>query len=104
MKYFEREWLDENLLNKFKGISGLILEYKLAIENYEDFNDTCVEDSHKLEAEWRTLRENSSNSNENDVLNKASEILEKYKGLVSSIGNENFIFYKDGSLEYKVKK
>lgn len=102
MKYLCLEWSDENLLNEFKRVSGLILEHKLALENYEDFTGNRVEDFRVAEADWKALKQGISAFTESEIVLKAQEILKFYQQLIQQIGTEHFLVYPDGSLEYKV--
>lgn len=102
MKYLNYEWTNEALLNEFKSVSGLILEHKLALENYEDFTGNRVDSFHKLEAKWREIKENLSQYTENENVAKAQEILKENQATIKAVGSEHFLFYADGSVEYKV--
>ena len=103
MTFNGREWANMELLNSYKTNSGLILDYKLAIENYEDFTGKRVEDFHAIDKLWNDKKSNT-NLNDDEMYNESVAILNKFKALVNSIGCENFTTYKDGSIEYKVKK
>lgn len=101
MEFLGKKWSDVKLLNTFKLTSGLILEYKLALENYEDFNNLKIEDFSKLEYEWKSLKEEITTTTEKNIVDKSNDILNKYKMLINAIGPDNFYFYNDGSIGYK---
>ena len=99
MNYNNIKWHDEEMFENFKNTSGLILDYKLALENYEDFNNVKLDKFSEIEKMWYN-RENSKLTNI-ELLALAKKVLESYKTLVNEIGIENFIIYKDGGIEYK---
>ena len=97
-----REWKDEILLDKFKKNNSIILDCKLAIENYEDFRGEIVEEFNNINILWKNEKSKSLNMTDFETCKIAEEFVKKYYQLIEKLGKENFIFYEDGTVEYKV--
>ena len=92
------EWNDTIMLTNYKKIVGLILDYKLAMENYEDFNNKNLANFHELDKVWHN-RNNKEMSN-NELFELANNVLNDYKNIVKEIDDGHFITYDDGGIEY----
>ncbi len=93
------EWKDESLLNEYRKNVALILDYKLALENYEDFTNIKLAKFCKIEKFWYDGKRNKST--EVELFNLSKKVLKDYANLVNKLGKQNFIFYKNGGIEYK---
>ena len=93
------EWEDEKTLNEYKKTFTMLLDYKLALENYEDFNHAKIKNFSKWEKMW--YKRNSTCSSGADLLKLANTVLEGYKSLVNEIGIDKFLIYKNGGIEYR---
>ncbi len=93
------EWKDESLLNEYKKNVGLILDYKLAIENYEDFKNVKLAKFGEIEKLWYDGKKNKST--EIELFNLSQKVLKEYANLVNELGKQNFIFYKNGGIEFR---
>lgn len=102
MQSIQRVWENAQWQKSYKNNAGLILEYKLAIENYEDFNGLELARFRELEVMWAKRKDSSLTDKQ--ILQLSFDVLDGYKNLVTEIGKENFKFYEDGSVEYIVQK
>ena len=103
MIWGDRDWKDEESLKVFRETSAIILDYFLAIEDYEDRNGVRLEDFIQLNKQWKQEKEQHQNKTDKEMSDISKNILEKYKKLVEKIGKEKFIIYDDGTIEYKVR-
>lgn len=102
-----RIWKDQEILEKFSHNMGLLLEYQLALESYMLLNDIKnndrIENAIKALSDLRKLAKNINDEEEEDLYKETIKIINQFKLLISEIGKEKFIFYDDGTIEYKEK-
>ncbi|MBQ7880303.1 MAG: hypothetical protein IJ358_00450 [Clostridia bacterium] len=97
-----KEWNDETLLENFKRNNSIILDCQLAIESYEDFRDEIVEDFHNLNKLWKNEKVKSVNMTDFQIYEISEDFIKRYYKLIENLGKEKFVFYNDGTVEYKV--
>ena len=78
-----------------------ILDLTLALENYCDENDDnsiLQKDAHRL---LKDIRNNRHVLSEDELVEKSNICYASFMSLISEISNERFIFYSDGTVEFK---
>ena len=78
-----------------------ILYLQLAFEDYCDSIGNEPELYIQINEKTKQLREQKNQLDENTKIKISLDILEQYEDLLNTVGKEKFIFYKDGSIEYK---
>ncbi len=85
---------------RVKELMSQILDYQLALENYEDLRGEDLDyliPTHKRLGE---LRRSRKIWNDEKKIKEATEILQVFQDTVEKLGKENFTFYEDGSVAY----
>ena len=96
-----REWNDDGLLKSFKKYNSIIQDCKLAIEDYEDRNGLELKEFRELNGKWKQVKLDSKLKTDNELCEFSESIINEYYYLLEKIGKERFIFYEDGTVEYK---
>lgn len=86
---------------EFEKNMSKILYMQLAFEDYCDNTGNEPELYIKINEKTKQLREQKNQLDENTKIKISLDILEQYEDLLNIVGKEKFIFYKDGSIEYK---
>lgn len=97
---------NEKVLEKYKQNSRLVLDYQLAVESYMDFNNQKIEEFSSINKLWAKRKSSSTNEqlDEDQLLDLSCQVLDAYKKLVGKIGEDQFIFYDDGSMIFNWPK
>jgi len=103
--WYGREWLNQDVLKKFSNNMGLLLEYQLAFENYCLINgveDDSIEQIMQNLANIRNSSKNLRNEKEEiEIYEKTNELIKHCSLVIDNIGRDKFLFYEDGTIEYK---
>ncbi len=94
-----REWSSEAVYKEYACLLGALLDYQLAFEDYSDATGNNLFTTEPFVRLWE-FRKNRDAMQERELLTEAREIFDGLKGLVETVGKENFIFYDDGGVEY----
>ena len=85
---------------RVKELMSQILDYQLALENYEDLRGEDLDyliPTHKRLGE---LRQNRKIWDDEKKIKEATKILQVFQDTVEKLGKENFTFYEGGSVAY----
>ncbi len=93
--------MKEKIKTEFDKNMSKILYLQLAFEDYCDHSENEPELYIKINKKTKQLREQKNKLDEDTKIKISLDILEQYEELLKIVGKENFIFYKDGSIEYK---
>ena len=86
---------------EFEKNMSKILYLQLAFEDYCDSIGNEPKSYIQINEKTKQLREQKNQLDENTKIKISLDILEQYEDLLNTVGKEKFIFYKDGSIEYK---
>lgn len=78
-----------------------ILYYQLAFEDYSDYTGNEPKLYREINEKTQLLRNQKEQLDENTKIKMSLDILKQYDDLLKMVGKEKFIFYDDGSIEYK---
>ena len=102
-----RVWKNQEVLDNFSNNMGLLLEYQLALESYMLLNniknDDRIEKAIKALSDLRKRAKIINDEEEVVVCQESTNIIQHFNKLINEIGNEKFIFYDDGTIEYNEK-
>ncbi len=93
--------MEEKIKTKFEKNMSKILYLQLAFEDYSLHSGNEPELYIKINEETQQLREQKDQIDEKTKIEKSLDILNQYEELLKIVGKEKFIFYEDGSIEYK---
>lgn len=99
MIWHGRDWKNEENLRCFKNNSSKILDFKLAIENFQDFNNVKIDKFKEIETMWKDV--NDLSKTEKELIEISQNVIGRYLSLIDEIGKQHFIFYQDGTIEYR---
>ncbi len=104
--WYGREWINQDVLKKFSNNMGLLLEYQLAFENFcliKGVEDNGVKQTMQSLSNIRNSSKNLHNEeDEIAIYEKTNELIKQCSLVVDNIGRDKFLFYEDGTIEYKV--
>ncbi len=89
--------MEEQIKNNMKRIFYLDLSFESYTDNTKNEPELLVQTIKKL----NNYRENKDKLSLEEKLSETEEILKNFDMLLDMVGRENFIFYEDGSVEYK---
>ena len=85
---------------RVKELMSHILDYQLALENYEDLRGEDLDCLDSTFEKLHELRQNRKIWDDEKKIKEATEILQVFQDTVEKLGKENFTFYEDGSVAY----
>lgn len=89
-----------NIEEKLKNLRCKLLTMQLALESYEDDNNSKTPLIEEGNISLSKFRDERLSMNDEEQLEKSNEIIAIYNSAFDLIGRDNFIFYEDGDINY----
>lgn len=105
---FQKEWKYEmekismnNKIDNLKKNMSKIMDLSLAFENYCDNTGSNLDFLNEIYKKASDLRNKKDLLGEEEQIKISNEIINDFEKLLDTVGRDKFIFYDDGSIEYK---